>query len=388
MVDLGETCDGSNLGLANCLTETGLAFGTLGCASTCDAYDTSACLAAECGDDTVSAGALCVEPGQPVDIGANVLRVEALDIGAAFEHVVVLTGTPELLMYVNNGSGTFTQSSSAGVPGAIDLAVGEHSGDTQEDALVLTASTLSVWELSGGTWSVPGSSTAVSSAVAMGRGDQDGDGNPDVVVAGGSTELWVLPGQPSGGFGAAAVTTHSFSPSELKIARRDTTTVGAAEAWLLSFTGDVTLQDGNFATGGFDTRSLATLTNRFALLDVNFDDDLDMLVPNTSELAVLGGGAGPSLSNGVPFTGFGSILDVGTGDFDDDGARDIVVSDASRGIVFLLQRTGAWLGPVEFDVGVQPDRLTVADFNGDGVDDVAFTNVSGSPTLRALLSNP
>ena len=58
VIDPGETCDGSDLGGADCVSQ-GFDGGTLGCAADCSALDESACTMADCGNGAIEGRELC-----------------------------------------------------------------------------------------------------------------------------------------------------------------------------------------------------------------------------------------------------------------------------------------------------------------------------------------
>jgi hypothetical protein len=76
-IDPGETCDGTDLGGEDCVSQ-GFASGTLACAGTCDGYDTSACVpAASCGDGTIDMGEVC----DGANLGTSDCTTEGFDGG-------------------------------------------------------------------------------------------------------------------------------------------------------------------------------------------------------------------------------------------------------------------------------------------------------------------
>lgn len=94
---------------------------------------------------------------------------------------------------------------------------------------------------------------------------------------------------------------------------------------------------------------------------------------------------------GYPDTGGGVVA----ADFTGDGHVDIVVVQASaddrNGVVLLLANAGdgTLLAPVSYTIAGSPDALAVADFNGDGLPDLAVTSVDntvGEFLLGAFLS--
>ena len=113
--------------------------------------------------------------------------------------------------------------------------------------------------------------------------------------------------------------------------------------------------------------------------DFNGDGNPDLIVGDGdgSLIEFLGDGKGQL----VPFgeiAHFGSVVSIAMGDFNHDGRLDLAVSDAQASSVTVLQGTGngsfqqAWSFPLPMR-GID-FRVAAADFNGDGIIDLAVTN--------------
>jgi hypothetical protein len=116
--------------------------------------------------------------------------------------------------------------------------------------------------------------------------------------------------------------------------------------------------------------------------DVNGDGHADLVVADTSELAVfLGDGAGAfSLQPTKAITWTSSLA---LGHFNGDAALDLVVGHPELKLVSLWINGGAGAFNIvqTFPLGEEPQWLSRGDFNGDGLDDVAVLTSSGKVML-------
>ena len=80
-------------------------------------------------------------------------------------------------------------------------------------------------------------------------------------------------------------------------------------------------------------------------------------------------------------------LGVVSADFNRDGIPDLAVTNYSGGVSILLGTgNGTYQAQVSYPVGSNPYNVVAADFNGDGYIDLAVSNV-GSNTISVLLGN-
>jgi hypothetical protein len=133
--------------------------------------------------------------------------------------------------------------------------------------------------------------------------------------------------------------------------------------------------------------------------DMNGDGKVDLVVGNTSVSNVsvlLGDGEGSFSVSSSRFTG-DYPSGVGIGDFNGDHKPDVVAANffASNTVALMLGDGQGGLGPSStFPTGGRrPESVAVADFNGDGLSDVAVGNVdSGQVSVflgnRSGLLNP
>jgi hypothetical protein len=131
-----------------------------------------------------------------------------------------------------------------------------------------------------------------------------------------------------------------------------------------------------------------------AVADFNGDGKLDLAVSNYGSnniTVLLGNGLGGfTPAPGSPFA-VGAVPDgLVTGDFNRDGKPDLAVANESDDNVTVLLGDGAGgFTPAPgspFSAGPVPIGLAVADFNGDGVPDLAVVDVRGND-VWILLGN-
>jgi hypothetical protein len=158
-------------------------------------------------------------------------------------------------------------------------------------------------------------------------------------------------------------------PDDLAVANSN-----SGDVSVLLGNGDGTFQaPQNFGADGFP-RSVA-------VGDFNGDGILDLAVANEGSNNVsvlLGKGDGTFLLAVNYDVGPDSIFpSVAVGDFNGDEVQDLAVASGFFGKVSVLlgNGDGTFRAPVSFAAGVQPWSVAVGDFNGDGLPDVAVANL-------------
>lgn len=138
--------------------------------------------------------------------------------------------------------------------------------------------------------------------------------------------------------------------------------------------------------------------------DFNGDGNPDLLVGtgDGSVTELLGDGKG-NLRSAGEIAHVGSVVSIAVGDFNRDGIPDIAISDFSANAVHILQGSGSGSFTIGWSFALPVSGTTyylaVADFNGDGVSDLAITsdeegafvvmlgNGNGTFTYSPALSN-
>lgn len=240
---------------------------------------------------------------------------------------------------------------------------------------------------------------------ALAAKDFDGDGHVDLaVVADGETSgsrVHLLLNDGSGGVAETRLIAELADESQgkkgsaLAIAAADLDQDGDFDLAVPRVSDDDVVVLLNGGSGGFTAAdTLATGFGPEAITAFNLNDDAapDLAVSN-------GGGTDISvLVNRVRSTFINEIrLDfrappraIGAGDFNGDGKQDLAVTsgDDARSHVAVLvnEGTGVFIKGNALPVGSDPRGLVVADFNGDGMPDLATAN-QASDDVSVLLND-
>ena len=217
----------------------------------------------------------------------------------------------------------------------------------------------------------------------MATADFNGDGNPDLIVAGVgfNSGLALALGDGKGNFSAQIMTGAPAGQSINLMVPGDFNGDGKADFILYNGT-NLILFEGN-GDGTFKQSTLATLSTTVAVIasDFNGDGILDLALVNSvsqtvqgSVMVLIGNGDG-TFQNPVSYlTGYNPQA-IATGDINQDGHLDLVVGVGSSTVVVLLGNgDGTFQLPIFFGSLVQSGTmaLAVGDVNGDGLPDVVI----------------
>ena len=237
--------------------------------------------------------------------------------------------------------------------------------------------------------------------------DLNGDGKPDVILAGASTGNYynsyavsVLLGNGNGTFQAGQTFAGEGGLGSITVA--DVNADGKADlvtakAGILS----VLLGNGNGTFQPQQTLAFGAGFSSLAVADVNGDGRLDLVVTNVGRFGnnsnvgvLLGNGDGTFQAQQTFATGFAPDW-VTVADVNDDGKPDLVVSDSgyvpdpgTTLSVLLGNGNGTFQNQMTLLSGGQiPQSAVVADVNGDGKPDIVVSNYDGNGDVGVLLGN-
>jgi hypothetical protein len=270
------------------------------------------------------------------------------------------------------------------------------NGDGSRDVVVADEEGRGVWLFSGrgnGTLEEPVLLPVGLVPQALLVEDLNGDGAKDLAVADylsfdGSTsagELWVLLADGTGGFGLPTRNQVGDTPVDVQVADlNDDTHPDLMTVNLVSDDVSVLMNDGD---GGFldQQRVVAGLAPIMAVpVDLDGDEAIDLAVVASSSqgIPLLLGDSDGALGRAIRLELPRSTGNIVMGDFNHDGLADLAGSSglhvATEGTdsLFVLEGDGnaRFSSPLRTAVGLSPSRIVAADFNRDGIDDIAVLN--------------
>ena len=321
-------------------------------------------------------------------------------------------GKPDLAVLVNggfavhfgNGDGSFQGPQTVTTPGFLtNIAAADLNKDGKPDLVLIdTLGSVAQVFLNPGNGAFSSSAAAAYSAGSNANQvflmDFDWDGNTDIVFGAGhpdgltpaanSTTVTTLFGNGNGTFnGIPAYVIPSASgslPAGLAVAdfNGDGKLDAVAESGNPgSSAGGLVLLAGH-GDGTFTAQTISNSIggNYVAAADFNHDGKMDLAVSNSTGIWVfLGNGNGTFQSPSTIHTASTGLTGITAGDFNNDGKPDFVVVDTAGGTnataqVYLGNGDGSFQSPRTVTVGSTPQRVAVADVNGDGKADLVVTN--------------
>ncbi len=350
----------------------------------------------------------------PVTVGNGPLSVVTGDFNNnGSVDIVVLNGTDETTSILNgNGTGGFTASGTTRTTGSGPVAIvaGDFDGDGNLDIAVANSTDKTIWVRLGngdGTFGNRTSysvSTNLATITSITVGDFNGDGIPDLAVAGTTATgggVDILKGDGNGAFSDVTSSLIAVGKGPSSIVAGDFNGDGSLDFAVANLTDNtISVMKGNGSgttftafTGSPFTTGGGSSPAAIAVADFNGGGLLDLAVAESNKNRVdifKGNGDGTfSLLSGAPATGNNPVSIV-AGDFNADGKMDFAVTNKTDNTVTIMLGTGS--GTVfntatssPFTVGTTPVAITTGDFNGDGSVDLGVAN-SGSKNVSILLN--
>lgn len=323
--------------------------------------------------------------------GARTDYPELVPAAALAAGDVTADGVPDLVTIGNKWISVFPGTGSGGFGPRIDidallplvsLFVAELTGDTKADIGVSRGTTYIYPSLGGGAFGARLTVPGVGTGLVIAAAEMNQDGRSDLVWTGGSSDWGYLPALSGGGFGAPVGFTHAAGVF-LEPTLLDYDEDGLTDAILSSY-GQNFFQVWHGDGGGtFSLRDLCETGDgpwRVAAGKFAGSPAVDLVVIN-SDCAALGiheGQGNGNFRGAVRLDLPNRVSDFAWADFVEDGRLDLVVPDATAGVVRVYQAVSptAFIPgntyPIDLNaVQTHPALVAAGDLTGDGHQDFA-----------------
>jgi hypothetical protein len=323
--------------------------------------------------------------------------------------LAIADGSGGIEILLGKGDGTFTTVAAVSPVGSdpIAIAAADFNSDGKPDLAVLNNYSNTVTILLGngdGTFTATASSPATpQSPSGMAVGDFNGDGIADLALVAGNAfnagAVTILLGNGDGTFTATSQSTPAGDTPDGIVAgdfngdgKTDLAVTDQQDTTLTILLGN---GDGTFTAAA--SPQVTSYANAIAAADFDGDGKTDLAVTCTnggSVIVLLGNGDGTfTAAPAFPVPMGVSPVAVVVADFNGDGIPDVAILDNSYttgGVkIFLGKGDGAFLqSPTQPAAMSSPAVLAEGDFNGDGRPDVSVANNFVSVSLSLFLTEP
>jgi hypothetical protein len=322
-------------------------------------------------------------------------------------------GQVTLTILLGKGDGTFTATPTSPTVGVFpdSIVVGDFNGDGIADLALTSVDNNIVSILLGkgdGTFTAAPNLNTGSTPQSVATGDFNGDGIADLAVVNANSVLIFL-GHGDGTFTAAPASAPTGA-SPITVAVGDYNGDGIPDLAVVNNCGSSYPCDNTNGTvtillgkgdGTFTAAPATPVTGPspagLAAADFNGDGILDLAVTNygsyldNAVTILLGNGDGTFKTTANQVRGSEPNQMV-VGDFNGDGIPDLVIASHWNGTITILQGNGdgTFATPLVADsyAYLSSGYIAAADFNGDGIPDLAEPNQDTSGVVAVLLTQP
>lgn len=317
-------------------------------------------------------------------VGGDPYSVVSVDLNNdGFADLATANGIGSLSVAINRGDGTFRKSVDypAGFL-SISVVAGDFDTDGDYDLVVANAIGSAGLYLNAGN-GVFGEAvelSVVGSPTKLIGSDVDASGTTDLVFINGSTNtLTVLLNQGGATFDAG--TSYDVGAGPVDVRAIDIDRDGKLDLVTVNQTGQSLTILENLGEGRFGTGlTLGTIGAPIAVLDVDVDSDsrVDLLVAHREErlIEVFRGMEDGSFEGGVLVPMAGGPKSLAAVDISGDGRLDVVTANGDSNSISLLISDGAsgFGSPITLSVGENPSSVIAVDVDNDGRDDIVTAN--------------
>ena len=310
-------------------------------------------------------------------------EVISTDINNDGHNDLVIAHNTGLLILINNGQGSFSQSYTYDTdPGLGNIITSDLNNDTIPDIAAAsgTGSDLHIFLGTGdGTFTYNGKLQNVPDLPsALDAADMDGDGETDLLVTSVTGQnVTIFIGNGDGSFNESEPQTAPAASFSMEVIAADFS--GNGKMWIATpglgdskvhiskpFMSGLWIEDASYAVGA-QPQSMAAA-------DIDRDGDVDIVTGDQ-----FGEGLSVLLNNGdgsfADFTAITTGVEIGSltlQDVNNDGSVDIIAGSLSGNNIVLLLGAGdgTFTDLTVFDAGTDVNDIAVNDINGDGFPDI------------------